>query len=157
MSTHATYTQTKYGWFYWAIYGWTHGAYTFWGDSTKAPHGWNNEFYVIFYTDKTKAAFLADKGSVSIGSVEVDGVTFDCYNTPRPIQSQWLAVCRSKTWSASVNLKKIFEYWRSKGLDNEYVVDLGWALEGFSGSAGRLELTEVNIPILVAPNPAPVK
>ena len=151
MSTNAVYTPDKYCWFYWAIYGWTHDKYTFWGDAGGAPKGWDNEFYIVFYTGKTRAAFLEDKGCVSIGSVDVDGVTYDCYSTPRPIQSQWLAVRRSNSWSGSVNLKKIFDYWRSKGLANEYVVDLGWALEGFNGSAGKVELTNIIIPNLTAP------
>jgi hypothetical protein len=47
-----------------------------------------------------------------------------------------------------VNIKKIFDYWRSKGLANESVVDLGWALEGFPGTAGKLQLTDVKIPHL---------
>jgi hypothetical protein len=145
MSTDALYTPKKYAWFYWSVYGWTHSSYTYWGNT---PHGWNNEFYIIFYTDKTRAAFLADKGCVAKGSVTVDGVVFDCYETPRPVQSQWLAVRRSKTWGGSVNLKKIFDYWRSQGLADEYVVDLGWAMEGFVGSDGTLQLTHISIPNL---------
>jgi hypothetical protein len=145
MSTDAVYTPAVYGWFYWSIYGWTHSSYTYWGNT---PKGWNNEFYIIFYTDKTTAAFLSDKGEIPIGSVDVDGVIFDCYKTPRANQSQWLAVRRNKTWNSSVNLKKIFDYWRSKGLADEYVVDLGWALEGFVGSAGTLQLTNIQIPNL---------
>jgi hypothetical protein len=153
MSTNATYTPTSAAWFYWSIYGWTHSSYTYWGNT---PNGWNNEFYIVFYTDMTKAA-IETNGCVSIDSVVVDGVTFDCYNTPRAAQSQWFAVCRSKTWNASVNLKKIFDYWRSKGLANEYVVDLGWALEGFVGSGGTLQLTNVNIADLTAPSSTAMK
>ena len=145
MSVKANYTPTTDHWFYWSIYGWTHSSYTYWGNT---PHGWNNEFYIIFYTDKFKEAFLNDKVEHPIGSVTVDGQTFDCYNTLRANQSQWLAVCRTKTWSGSINLKKIFDYWRSQGLADEYVTDLGWALEGFQGSAGDLKLTDIKIPNL---------
>ena len=148
MSTDATFTPATDHWFWYAIYGWTNGDYTYWGN-TKG--GWNNEFYVIFHTDEPTADFLKDKGVVAIGNVTVDGVTFDCFRTPRAVQSQWFAVTRSKTWSASVNLKKIFDYWRSQGLGNEAIVDLGWAVEGFSGSAGKLQLTNVVIPNLSAP------
>ena len=151
MSTSATFLPTTNHWFYWTIYGWTNGPYTYWGNT---PHGWNNEFYIIFHTDRPTADFLTDKGVVGIGSVDVDGVTFDCFRTPRTSQSQWFAVTRSKTWNASVNLKKIFDYWRSKGLANEAIVDLGWAVEGFIGSAGKLQLTNIAIPNLSAPSAA---
>ena len=150
MSTHATYTSTTKHWFYWAIYGWTHRDYTYWGNT---PNGWDNEFYVVFYTDMKKANILSQPGCVEVGSVTVDGVVFDCYHTPRAHQSQWLAVCRSNTWNAAVDLKKIIAYWRSKGLGNEYVVDLGWALEGFSPSIGKVQLTDISIPNLNAPHP----
>jgi len=145
MSTACTFSPTTNHWFYWAIYGWTNGTYTYWGNT---PSGWNNEFYIIFHTDRPTADFVTDKGVVAIGSVDVDRVTFDCFRTPRSNQSQWFAVTRSKTWNASVNLKKIFDYWRSKGLANESIVDLGWAVEGFIGSAGKLQLTNVTIPNL---------
>ena len=148
MSTKAVFTPTTDHWFYWSIYGWTNAKYTYWSD---APGGWNNEFYIIFHTDRPTKDFVTDKGVVAIGSVEVDGVTFDCFRTPRQNQSQWFAVSRSKTWSASVNLKKIFAYWRSQGLGNESIVDLGWAVEGFIGSAGKIELTDIHIPNLSVP------
>lgn len=147
MSATATFTPATDHWFYWSIYGWTNGPYTYWSNT---PSGWNNEFYIIFHTDRPTADFLTDKGVVGIGSVNVDGVTFDCFRTPRTSQSQWFAVTRSKTWNASVNLKKIFDYWRSKGLADESIVDLGWAVEGFIGSAGKLQLTNVTIPNLSA-------
>ena len=153
MSTDAIYTQKVYAWFYWSVYGWTNDKYTYWGNT---PHGWNNEFYIIFYTDKTREAFLTDKTETPIGSVTVDGQIYDCYNTIRASQSQWLAVRRAKTWGGSVNLRKIFDYWRSKGLADEYIVDLGWALEGFQGSAGTLQLTHINIPNLKLTASAPV-
>jgi hypothetical protein len=152
MSTDAVYTPKTNHWFYWSIYGWTNPNYTYWGNT---PHGWNNEFYIIFYTDKPRSDFLADKTEVDIGSVTVDGVIFDCYKTPRASQSQWLAVCRSKTWPASVNIRKIFDYWRSKGMADEYVVDLGWALEGFIYSSGTLHLSNINIPNLNSAAPSP--
>ena len=105
MSTTAAYTPSTNTWFYWSIYGWTNGTYAYWGNTKD---GWNNEFYIIFKTDRPTKDFLTDKGVVVIGSVDVDGVTFDCFKTPRKSQSQFVAVTRSKTWSASVNLKKIF-------------------------------------------------
>ena len=154
MSTKATWTPANAGWFYWSIYGWTHSVYTYWGNPTNAPHGYDNEFYIIFYTQETPATILAQKGCIAKGSVNVDGVIFDCYATPRAVNSQWLAVCRTNTWNPtpSVRLKKIFDYWCSQGMvSNEYVMSLGWALEGFSGSAGTLQLTNTIIPNLMLP------
>lgn len=152
MSAKGTFTPTNAHWFYWSIYGWTNSVYTYWGNT---PKGWNTEFYIICYTDQPRSAFLADKQLVPIGSVDVDGVTFDCYHTPRAFQAQWWAVRRSKTWSPSVNIKKIFDFWRSKGLADESVVDLGWAVEAFTGTAGSLQLNDIHIPNLNPGSPEP--
>jgi hypothetical protein len=145
MSTQATFTPATSHWFFWSIYGWTNPTYTYWSNT---PKGWNTEFYIICHTDEPKSWFDSDKELVPVGSVDVDGVTFDCYHTPRPVGAQWWAVRRAKTWDPSVNLKKIFDFWRSKGLADEYVVDMGWAVEGFTGSAGTLKLTGIVIPNL---------
>jgi hypothetical protein len=150
MSTDAVYTTDDNHWFYWSIYGWTHKEYTYWGNA-QGGKGWDVEFYVIMYTEKPRSEFLKDKGCEDIGSVTVDGVAYDCYKTKFENSTQWLAVRRDKTWSGSVKLKQIFDYWRSKGMGNEYIVDLGWALEGFGGSTGTLQLTNIKIPNLTAP------
>jgi hypothetical protein len=145
MSAKGDFTPTKPNWFDWSIYGWTNPTYTYWGNT---PKGWNTEFYIVCYTDEPKSAFMADKQLVSIGSVDVDGVTYDCYHTPRAFQAQWWAVRNPKSWNASVNVKKIFDFWRSKGLADEYVVDIGWAVEAFPGTAGTLKLTDIVVPNL---------
>ena len=150
MSTEASWTPANGGWFFWSIYGWTHEAYTYWG-SPDARDGFDNEFYIIFYTQQRPGDFLSQPGCVARGSVEVDGMTFDCFATPRTSQSQWFAVCRTNAWNRepSVDLKKIFDYWCSQGLSsNQYVMSLSWALEGFGGSAGTLQLTNTAIPDL---------
>jgi len=147
MSTDAVYTTDDNHWFYWSIYGWTNKDYTYWSNS-QGGKGWDVEFYVILYTEKPRSEFLKDKGCQDIGSVTVDGVTYDCYKTKFENSTQWLAVRQNRTWSGSVNLRQIFDYWRSKGLADEYIVDLGWALEGFGGSTGILQLTNIKIPNL---------
>ena len=152
MSTNAAWTPANNNWFYWSIYGWTNNTYTYWG-SANAPNGFDNEFYIIFYTQMTPAAILAQPGCVSKGSVTVDGMTFDCYETPRVTQSQWLAVCTTGTWNTapSIQLAPIFDYWCSQGMSSsQYVESLSWALEGFSPSAGTLQLTNTVIPNLEA-------
>jgi hypothetical protein len=154
MSAKGTFTPGNDHWFYWSIYGWTNPVYTYWGNTPQGK-GWNTEFYIVCYTDQPQSAFLADKQLVPIGSVVVDGVTYDCYHTPRAFQAQWWAVRNPKTWSASVNVKKIFEYWRSKGLADESVVDIGWAVEGFVGTAGTLQLNDIKIPDLNPGSPTP--
>lgn len=100
----------------------------------------------------TREAFLATPGLVDKDAVTMEGVTFDCYASIRTNQSQWFAVCRTNTWNPApaVKLRKIFDYWRSQGLDdNQYVVSLAWALEGFVGSTGTLQLTDTLIPNLM--------
>ncbi len=148
--TNLTSSTTK--WYIWSIYGWTHSQNVKW----PKLNGWNNEFYVVF---KTTVNTGPGSGYVSIGNVTIDGTVFDCYTHDMPWgttnQTQWMAVSRDPSWSASVDLKKIFAYWRSKGLPNEYVVDLTWALEGGAGSSGKLSLSDVNIPALVHSNTPP--
>ncbi len=63
MSANAVFTPTTDHWFYWSIYGWTHAPYTYWSNT---PSGWNNEFYIIFHTDRPTKDFLTDKGVVAI-------------------------------------------------------------------------------------------
>ncbi len=150
MSARAAFTPKTSAWFFWSIYGWTHPTYTYWG-SEDAPDGFAYEFYIVFYTQQTREAFLAQPGSEPRGTVTIDGVVFDCYFVRREHFSQWFAVRRADTWNPrpSINLRAIFDYWRTQGLeDDQYVLSLAWALEGFSGSAGKLELTEIVIPEL---------
>jgi hypothetical protein len=147
MSAKASFQPSSSKWFLWSIYGWTNPVYTYW-DNTPGGKGWHTEFYIVCYTDEPPSAFMTyDKNLVAIGSVEADGQTYDCYHTPGP-RPQWWAVNHTKTLTPSVNIKTIFDYWRSKGLANEAVVDLGWALEGFPGTGGKLRLTDVKIPHL---------
>jgi len=150
MSADARWTPKKAAWFYWAIYGWTHRAYTYWG-SEEAPDGHEVEFYIIFHTDTTREAFLEVEGCTPRGSVDVEGMVFDCYTFPKEHFTQWFAVLRSDGWpdSPAVDLKPIFDYWCRQGLDpDQYVTSLSWALEAFAGTAGRLELENVVIPDL---------
>ena len=154
MSARASFQPSSSKWFLWSIYGWMNPVYTYW-DNTPGGKGWSTEFYIVCYTDEPSSAFLTyDKNLVSLGRVDVDGVTYDCYHRPGD-HPQWWAVNEAKTWTPSVNIKKIFDYWRSKGLDNEYVVDLGWALEGFPGTGGKLEMTDVKVPHLQNSSRAP--
>jgi hypothetical protein len=142
-----------YQWHMWTIYGWTHEANVPW----PKDDGWNNEFYVVFHTTCTQPQ-AGDGGHRSIGSVTINGAVFDCYTNSMAWgttnQTQWMAIARNPSWTASVDLKKVFAYWRSKGLPNDYVVDLTWAIEAWEGSSGNLSLSNVNIPRL-APSNAP--
>jgi len=150
MSTDARWTPANNGWFFWSIYGWTHRTYTYWG-SADAPNGHDVEFYIVFYTQETEESMLSQPGAMKKGSVEVDGMTFECYSVPRKHFTQWFAISRSDAWteSPSVNLKAIFDHWCAQGLDSEqYFTSLTWALEGFGGSAGSLQLENIKIPDL---------
>ena len=149
MSTNASMkdlTTPGSSWYIWSIYGWTHAKNTKW----PMRKGWNNEFYIVF---KSTVNTGLGSGYVSIGSVSVNGVIFDCFTHDMPwgtsSQTQWMAVSRKPSWNASVDLKKIFAYWRSQGLANEYIVDLTWAFEGGAGSSGKLSLSNLKVPKLV--------
>ena len=82
--------------------------------------------------------------------MDFDGYVHDMpWGTPN--QTQWVIEARNATWPGSVDLSKAFAFWRSKGLANEYVVDLTWALEAGAGagsSSGEIQLTNVVVPTL---------
>lgn len=64
---------------------------------------------------------------------------------------QWVLEARAPSWTGSVDLSKAFAFWRSRGLPNEYVVDLTWALEAGAGAgatSGEVQLTRVVVPPL---------
>jgi hypothetical protein len=137
----------------WSIYGWTHAENAGW----VSPNGWNNEFYVLFrsWNASYRGPATSGGGYVAIGSTTIDGVVFDGYihDMPwgTPNQTQWVLEARTPTWSGSVDLAKAFAFWRSKGLPNEYVVDLTWALEAGAGagaSSGEVRLTNIVVPTL---------
>ena len=57
----------------------------------------------------------------------------------------------SASWTGSIDLAQAFAFWRSKGLPNEYVVDLTWAVEAGAGAgsqSGEAQLTNVVVPAL---------
>jgi hypothetical protein len=144
---------TSGGFLIWSIYGWTHSENAGW----PSPHGWNNEFYVTFrsWNGSYNGPNTHGGGYVPIGSVTIDGVDFDGYVNDMPWgtpnQTQWVIEARNATWPGSVDLSKAFAFWRSKGLPNEYVVDLTWALEagaGAGGSSGEIQLTNIVVPTL---------
>jgi len=155
MSTSAEVRDLTQGGFYiWSVYGWTHAEDSGW----PAPNGWNNEFYVIFRSwNASSGGSNTDPrfGYVPIGSVTIDGVRFDGFTNDMPWgtpnQTQWVLEARNPRWSGSVDLAQAFAFWRSKGLPNEYVVDLTWALEAGAGaepSSGEIQLTNIVVPPL---------
>jgi hypothetical protein len=155
MSTTAEARDVARGGFYiWSIYGWTHSEYAGW----TSPNGWNNEFYVNFRSwNGSWSGPNTDPraGYVPLGSVTIDGVEFDgwLHDMPwgTPNQTQWVIEARNPTWTGSVDLAKAFAFWRSRGLPNEYVVDLTWALEAGAGAgptSGEIQLTRVAVPSL---------
>ncbi len=155
MSTTAEARDVAQGGFYiWSIYGWTHSENAGWA----SPNGWNNEFYVNFRSwNASSGGSNTDPrfGYVALGSVVIDGVTFDGFMNDMPWgtpnQTQWVLEARNPSWSGSVDLSKAFAFWRSRGLPNEYVVDLTWALEAGAGtgsSSGEIQLTRIVVPAL---------
>jgi hypothetical protein len=146
---------TSGGWYIFCIYGWTGTA-----DNFGARH---NEFYVFFQSTYNPAP--GQNGYISIGSVTIDGVQFDCVkNLNMPwdnTRNQYMAIPKSGTWggaakaapwsgNASVDLKKILAYFRANGLENEYVVEITWAIEGYSGSSGSIQMSNMVIPDIKA-------
>ncbi len=69
-----------------------------------------------------------------------------------PNQTQWVLEARhADVERARSTSRRRSRFWRSKGLPNEHVVDLTWALEAGAGagaSSGEVRLTKVVVPTL---------
>ena len=135
---------------HWGIYGWTGPTYR------QGSVNFHQEFYVVFQ------GAIADAPE-NLGTATIDGVQFEFsrwMSVPwSPSQDMYLAICRSGqfgtqksvpwTASASIDLKKIFAYWRSKGMLNEYVQEITWGVEAKNGSTGRLQMSNMVIPDII--------
>ena len=142
------------GGYVWGVYGWT-------GDQNGKKI---NEFYVMF--QNTFNTTPGQSGYIDIGSVNIDGVNFsgvkNLHMPWAPTQNQYMAIVKSGPWSStkpapwtgdfSIDLKKVFAYFRANGLPNEYVVDLTWAVEGNAGSHGQIMMSNLVIPDLNSSN-----
>ncbi|MDB5106330.1 MAG: hypothetical protein JWP91_4019 [Fibrobacteres bacterium] len=140
------------GGYMWGVYGWT-------GDQSGKKV---NEFYVMY--QNTFNSTPGQSGYIDIGSVTIDGFTFACVKNLHmpwaPSQNQYMAILKSGPWASlkptpwtgdfSIDLKKVFAYFRLNGLPNEYVVDLTWGIEAMGGTHGQIIMTKVVVPDLKA-------
>lgn len=146
------YSSSDGGWSIWAVYGWTHREYISWPPADGNNEGWDNEFYIVFATDLD----LAAAGSVLQGDAEIDGITYSFYKNNMPWggdnQTQWMAVAENPpVGTVSIDVQKFLDYWTTidggSGIpDDDYLVDLTFAIEAFGKSEGRLILFDIVIP-----------
>jgi len=149
------YSSSDGGWSIWAIYGWTHREDVSWPPGDGSNEGWDNEFYIVFATDMPYLAPLSE-GYTSQGSSTIDGITYYFYKNEMSWggdnQTQWMAVAENPpVGTILVDVQKFLDYWTTiddgNGIPEEdYLVDLTFAVEAYGKSEGRLILSDIVIP-----------
>ena len=93
-----------------------------------------------------------------IGEVTTNGSVYKCYRaylTRNPGFWQYLAFRVDKRSSGTVRLKTIMDFWRSKGMANDYVIEIGVGEENFNAGRGTWEGRNIVIPACDDPGSAP--
>lgn len=150
------YSTSDGGWSIWSVYGWTHRKNVSWPKKlNKEDDGWDYEFYIVFVTDLPALKELT-AGYIDKGSTTIDGVVYKIYKNNMSWgsdnQTQWMAVADSpQQGKVTIDVKKILEYWIdiddvNSIPENDYLVDLTFAVEAAGKSEGRLILSEIVIP-----------
>ena len=123
------------------------------GDYNNMIYGWlgpnpndfapaSIEWYVIDdYNNK-----WGENAEEYLGQVTTNGSVYDCYRGPHLGHIQYLAFRLDKRSSGTVSVKAIMDFWRSKGMPNDYVVEIGVGEENFNAGGGTWEGTDIVIP-----------
>lgn len=116
------------------IYGWL-------GSSSTGPY--TLEWYVIEeYNNK-----WGENADEYLGQVTTNGSVYDCYRSLTDIgHMQYLAFRVDQRSGGTTSVKAIMDFWRSKGMPNEYVMEIGVGEENFNAGGGTWEATDIVIP-----------
>ena len=125
------------------IYGWL-------GSSASGPY--TIEWYVI----DDYSTNWGENADEYLGQVTTNGSVYRCYRSLTGAgHEQYLAFRSDKRSSGTVSVKAIMDFWRSKGLPNQYVVEIGVGEENFNAGSGTWEATDIIIPACDDPGTTP--
>jgi hypothetical protein len=121
------------------IYGWI--------DDGKAGWPYSTEYYVVQNWGGKPPR--VESGFESKGGYTADGVDYDVYYGKHPLgHHQWVSVRKEPATSGTVDVKKHFDAWRSRGMENGTVAEMVWSVEGMAGTDGTVRYDTWSVPDL---------
>lgn len=118
------------------------------GNSYLCVYGWTRQPLVEYYVVQSWGNWRPP-GAKSLGTIEVDGATYDVYHTTRVNQpsidgtatfSQFWSVRKGKSPEGTVTLTDHFKAWEALGLELGNLYEAALTVEGYQ-SSGFAEIT----------------
>ena len=112
------------------------------GNSYLCVYGWTREPLVEYYVVQSWGNWRPP-GAVAIGTIEVDGSTYDVYETERVNQpsidgtatfKQFWSVRKGKRTADTIDLTEHFRQWEELGLELGYLYEVALTVEGYQSS-----------------------
>lgn len=112
------------------------------GNSYLCVYGWTREPLVEYYVVQSWGNWRPP-GAKSIGTIEVDGSTYDVYETERVNQpsidgtatfKQFWSVRKGKRTEDTIDLTEHFRRWEEMGLELGYLYEVALTVEGYQSS-----------------------
>jgi endo-1,4-beta-xylanase len=136
----AAYAPAGNGVSYLCVYGWTRAG-------NGAPLV---EYYIVDNWGQYNRPPGQWTGAASKGTIEVDGVTYDIYETTRTnmpsiegtktFQQYW-SVCQTRRTGGTISVSQHFKKWESLGMKLGNLYEVALCVEGYN-SSGSAEITE---------------
>ena len=119
------------------------------GNSYLCVYGWTTDPLVEYYVVESWGDWRPP-GSNSLGTITVDGATYDIYETIREEKPsiigtatfpQYWSVRQSRSESGTVSVSEHFEAWESMGMEMGNMYEVAFTVEGYQ-SSGQADVYE---------------
>jgi endo-1,4-beta-xylanase len=124
------------------------------GNSYMCVYGWTTDPLVEYYIVENWGSWRPP-GANSLGTITVDGATYDIYKTTRENKPsiegtatfpQYWSVRRSGRDSGTISVSEHFNEWESLGMDMGNMYEVAFCVEGYQ-SSGQADVTSMSIDI----------